>query len=270
MVQTWDIRTEELAPVSLKELIAFFDARGPYPLTKHDNDEAALMMSRVMLSRGSVCEYIVSTFDQLLAPGNDDYTPDAVVLHTSKDFFVRLVMWLPVDSSGIRRDITDSTVHDHNFTFMTLGLLGPGYDTEVWQYQYVPEGDQTGVTVDGHRQGILRLEEGKVFLFEKSVDIHSQLSPSAFSISLNIIETTNATNMQYDFVVANEKRDQLTMITLLNPPFVQQLCNVLHNSPLRAEAQNVVATSPLLAHQGLAGDVVQRALRQFGPQQPAA
>lgn len=270
MVQTWNIRTEGQTPVSLDELIAFFEARGPYPLSAHDNDEAAAMMSRVMLNRADVCDHIVKAFDQLLAPGNDDYTPDAVVLHTSKDFFVRLVMWLPADSTGQRSDITDSTVHDHNFTFMTLGLLGPGYDTEVWQYEYVPDGDQTGKIVEGQRQGILRLEEGRVFLFEKSVDIHSQLSPAAFSISLNVIETTNATNMQYDFAVVNEERNRLKAVALLNPPFVQQLCNVLQGSPLRDAAHTVLARSPLLDHPGLAGDVVQSALRQFVPEQLAA
>jgi|GEM_PF-4454446 len=262
MVQTWDIHSDE--SVSLDELIAFFERRGPFPVSGHDLTEAAVMMRRVLNCRDSICRHIVDRFSSLVDPGVDDYTPDGVVLHRSRHFFVRIVMWLPDGMQGQRSSIVDNTIHDHNFHFLTLGLLGPGYVTEVWQYDHEPGVDMSGRTIPVRHQGTMQLSEGRVFHFARSVDIHRQLPPERFSVSLNIIESDDVTNLQYDFRQPRSgANDRLDVASLLNPPFVQQLSNMLRVSPLRDKAAAILQASPLASHTGPAGDAVRRAQRML-------
>lgn len=77
--------------------------------------------------------------------------------------------------------------HDHNFPFLTYGYLGPGYWSDYFEY------DVRAVTgLPGEHAGLrfverARLEPGKLMLYRMRRDIHVQLPPDSFSVSLNIL-----------------------------------------------------------------------------------
>ncbi|MBL8657513.1 MAG: transposase [Altererythrobacter sp.] len=77
--------------------------------------------------------------------------------------------------------------HDHNFSFLTVGYLGPGYASDYYEYDY---GTVAGFA--GERAGLRFVErgalsEGKLMLYRAHRDIHSQLPAESLSVSLNIL-----------------------------------------------------------------------------------
>ena len=94
--------------------------------------------------------------------------------------------------------------HDHDFAFLTYGYLGPGYWSDYWERDPaatvgVP-GEVAGLVFTGRR----RLEPGRLMLYRRHVDVHSQLPPDSFSVSLNILfaDPEPARREQYRFDVA--------------------------------------------------------------------
>ena len=76
--------------------------------------------------------------------------------------------------------------HDHNFPFLTYGYFGPGY----WSDYYEHDGDAVGLPgepVDLRFIGRDRLEPGRLWLYRAHRDVHVQLPPDSFSVSLNIL-----------------------------------------------------------------------------------
>lgn len=77
--------------------------------------------------------------------------------------------------------------HDHNFPFLTFGYLGPGYWSDYYEY------DVSRLTgLPGEDAGLRfversRLEAGRLMLYRMRRDVHVQLPPDAFSVSLNIL-----------------------------------------------------------------------------------
>lgn len=88
--------------------------------------------------------------------------------------------------------------HDHNFSFLTVGYLGPGYWSDYYTF------DGAALPLPGEIANLRfversRLEEGRVLLYRAHHDVHVQRPPDAFSVSLNILA--------YD--LAQPWRDQL-------------------------------------------------------------
>lgn len=77
--------------------------------------------------------------------------------------------------------------HDHNFSFLTYGYLGPGYWSDYFEY----DADRiTGLPGEDARLqfvGRQRLEPDTLMLYRMRRDIHVQLPPDSFSVSLNIL-----------------------------------------------------------------------------------
>lgn len=77
--------------------------------------------------------------------------------------------------------------HDHNFSFLTVGYLGPGYWSDYYEYDA-----ETVIGTPGEPAGLVfcersRLEVGKLMLYRARRDVHVQLPPDSFSVSLNIL-----------------------------------------------------------------------------------
>lgn len=77
--------------------------------------------------------------------------------------------------------------HDHNFPFLTYGYLGPGYWSDYYEY----DGDTLdGMAGEDARLRFVeraRLDPGKLMLYRMRRDVHVQLPPDSFSVSLNIL-----------------------------------------------------------------------------------
>ena len=118
------------------------------------------------------------------------------MLHrASEKFFIRANFW-PSKRDNLYKASGDSPFfyhvpHDHNFSFLTVGYLGPGYWSEYYEYDYESVVGLPGEKVDLKYIGKARLEPGKVMLYRAHRDIHDQLPADDLSVSINIMEASN-------------------------------------------------------------------------------
>jgi hypothetical protein len=134
------------------------------------------------------------------------YTPQSVIMGSGPGFFLRANIWTPLKlTSSFRsqeeRVFSYRSAHNHNFSFMTIGYSGPGYETELYRY------DSTGV--EGYVGEEVRLDfvertgltPGKIMIYREKEDVHTQYPPEALSISLNLMVLSPRVNTldQYFF-----------------------------------------------------------------------
>jgi hypothetical protein len=135
------------------------------------------------------------------------YAPHSFNLFTdSTEFYVRANVWTRPVEDGPRRALEErlfsySSAHDHNFSFMTVGYAGPGYETEIHEYDYAGVTGSVNERVDITFLEATRLTPGKIMFYRASRDIHIQHPPPALSISLNLmlVEPETALRDQFFF-----------------------------------------------------------------------
>jgi hypothetical protein len=125
----------------------------------------------------------------------NNYSSQVIMLHrASEKYYIRANFWpSPRDSifkaSGNSPFFYD-VPHDHNFSFLTVGYLGPGYWSDYYEYDYGEVVGYPGEKVDLRFIEKSRLEPGKVMLYRAHKDVHNQLPADELSISLNIMESS--------------------------------------------------------------------------------
>ncbi|MEA3066299.1 MAG: hypothetical protein QOJ27_2760 [Sphingomonadales bacterium] len=133
------------------------------------------------------------------------YTAQVILLHAAPGFAIRANFWPAADDSVVVNSGTGpffyGVPHDHNFSFLTVGYLGPGYWSDYFEYDYGDVAGFTGERVPLRFVERSRLAEGKVMLYRKFRDVHSQLPPEQLSVSLNILAHSSAAEFldQYRF-----------------------------------------------------------------------
>ncbi|WP_437289525.1 transposase [Sorangium sp. So ce406] len=136
----------------------------------------------------------------------NSYTAQTMLLGTGRGFHVRANIWLPCDERPQVRAWQEQLFvyglpHDHNFDFLTVGYHGPGYSTDLYEYDRSSVLGMPGERVELVSRGKATLEPGKVMFYRACRDVHAQLPPAAFSISLNLMieSRKNALLDQYIF-----------------------------------------------------------------------
>lgn len=105
--------------------------------------------------------------------------------------YLRMVFWPSRADEFFER--CDNSVfyygrpHDHNFSFLTLGYDGPGYESDYFQINEPTDKWYPGRQVTLTPTGRDRLKPGQVMCYRRHIDVHSQLPPSENSISVNIM-----------------------------------------------------------------------------------
>ena len=136
------------------------------------------------------------------------YSSQVIMLHrASEKFFIRANFWpSPRDSlfkaSGAS-PFFYHVPHDHNFSFLTVGYVGPGYWSEYYEYKYGAVTGTPGEKVDLKFVEKTRLEQGKIMLYRAHRDVHNQLPADDLSVSINIMEASPRLPFlaQYEFDV---------------------------------------------------------------------
>lgn len=162
------------------------------------------------------------------------YGPQAVILSPLRgNMFLRANIWpaehdLCFQNSGAKTFVYD-TPHDHNFSFLTAGYLGPGYRSDYFTYDYEAVSGFTGEQVDLRFIERSALHRGKVMLYRAHVDVHSQLPPESLSVSLNVmhIDPAKAWFDQYGFDL---ERREITRVLSPNATEVFLRCAVASGS----------------------------------------
>lgn len=155
---------------------------------------------------------------------DNQYSAQVVMLHgRSSKFIMRANFWPALKDSVVRHSGTDPffyhVPHDHNFSFLTVGYLGPGYWSDYYEYDYGDVVGYPGEPVDLKFVEKTRLEQGKVMLYRAHKDIHLQLPADEMSVSLNIVETSHSSAFrdQYRFNLATSTIDGIMTRMSLEP-----------------------------------------------------
>ncbi len=123
------------------------------------------------------------------------YSSQVIMLHrASEKYFIRANFW-PSERDSIVKTSGVSPFfyhvpHDHNFSFLTVGYMGPGYWSDYYEYDYEKVAGYPGEKVDLRFVEKSRLEPGKVMLYRAHRDVHNQLPADDMSVSINIMEAS--------------------------------------------------------------------------------
>ena len=120
------------------------------------------------------------------------YSSQVIMLHkASEKYYIRANFWPSPRDSVFKASGTSPFFyhipHDHNYSFLTVGYLGPGYWSDYYEYDYENVVGVPGETVDLKFIERARLEPGKVMLYRAHRDVHDQLPADEMSISINIM-----------------------------------------------------------------------------------
>jgi hypothetical protein len=186
------------------------------------DDESMISASERLFALRNNRDFIIEKMEEqmlLLASNHDgEVTGAQATIHASKfgpkgGFGIRSGIWTPPLTSNARSKMVQDKVlsfitpHDHNFSLLTIGYHGPGYQTAIYEYDRDSVVGEPGEPVEISYLETTNLTEGKILYFRACKDIHSQFHPDELSISLNLIgQSPNITSIpQYEFDVENKR-----------------------------------------------------------------
>lgn len=193
--------------IDLDEFVARIDEQG-VDLTNEDGVAAAAgLLSRLHGNRHFLIDRALSALkdhcaDQAAING---YGAQVLMLHRSIGrHFVRANFWPAIDDPVLLASGPEHyfyhVPHDHNFDFLTVGHVGPGYGSRWFTYDNQAlagyPGEDAGLQLVEHGE----LSTGRMMHYRAHTDVHDQLPPSALSISINIIPENPATVWQDQYI----------------------------------------------------------------------
>ena len=194
--------------IELAELVEMLET-GDFDSQDEDNFASwGIQLKRLANDRNFLADMMIAELKQRCdgQVRDNQYSAQVVMLHgRSEKFIMRANFWPALKDSVVRHSGTDpffyGVPHDHNFSFLTVGYLGPGYWSDYYEYDYGEVVGYPGEEVDLKFVEKARLEQGKVMLYRAHQDIHLQLPADAMSVSLNIVETSHSSAFrdQYRF-----------------------------------------------------------------------
>ncbi|WP_437308911.1 transposase [Sorangium sp. So ce388] len=180
----------------------------------------------------------------------NSYTAQTLLLGTGRGFHIRANIWMPCDDRPSVRAWQEQLFvyglpHDHNFDFLTVGHHGPGYSTDLYEYDRSSVLGMAGERVELVSRGRATLDPGKVMFYRACRDIHTQLPPAAFSISLNLM-IENRKNALLDQFVFDPEQGVIrgTVHTGASRSFLFELPRYLGDNTTRATLERLAAEHP--------------------------
>jgi hypothetical protein len=138
----------------------------------------------------------------------NQYTDQSLILERNKRFTIRLNIWSPPvpyggDVKWDEKRHSYNLAHNHNFDLLTVGYWGPGYLTDLYEFDFENALGYVGEKIPLEARGRAQLSQNRGMFYRKNVDVHTQLSPAELSMSLNLIpNSSGAGNIdQYEFDV---------------------------------------------------------------------
>ncbi len=166
------------------------------------------MLARLALNRRFLADIAVAELKGRCTRQSleNRYSSQVIMLHrASEKYFIRANFW-PSERDSVFKTSGSSPFfynipHDHNFSFLTVGYLGPGYWSEYYEYDFDEVTGIPGEKVDLKFVEKSRLEPGKVMLYRAHRDVHNQLPADDMSVSINIMHATPGLSLvnQYRF-----------------------------------------------------------------------
>ncbi|QIG78924.1 transposase [Stakelama tenebrarum] len=206
--------------ITLDQLVEELDTS---PFDVRDEDSFAALgplLARLGRNRDFLADLAIAELKTRCAGqvGLGGYGAQAFLLRPPNGRYLLRANFWPARSDAITRESGTAAFfydvpHDHNFAFLTYGYFGPGYWSDYYEYDPARMSGLGGEPAGLRFVERARLSPGKLMLYRRSRDVHVQLPPDAFSVSLNILGADPAQPWidQYRFDIARDTvRDCLT------------------------------------------------------------
>ena len=190
MALTISVDTDRV--LSLEDYLEF--ARGRLRV---DDDDAvcgsAGELARLANNRGFLAQRLGEELRSGRAfQADNGFTAQSFLLGGGADFYLRANIWMPPEELGLPRDrgnhlFSYQIPHDHNFSFLTVGYSGSGYETTIFEYDRDSVAGWAGEPVELRFLERTTLPRRKVMYYRALRDVHCQEPPEEFSISLNLV-----------------------------------------------------------------------------------
>ena len=188
---------ENEAPIALGDLVAALNDEGFDPADEESFAAAGPLLKRLANNRDFLAEIAVAELkDRCTRQSLENrYSSQVIMLHrASEKYFIRANFW-PSERDSLFKASGNSPFfyhvpHDHNFSFLTVGYLGPGYWSEYYEYEFDSALGLPGEKVDLKFVEKAKLDLGKVMLYRAHRDVHNQLPADDLSVSINIMHAT--------------------------------------------------------------------------------
>ena len=200
----------EESEIGLGDLVQALNDERFDPAEEESFAAAAPLLKRLANNRDFLAELAIDELKDCCTRQSleNRYSSQVIMLHrASEKYFIRANFW-PSPRDSLFKASGSSPFfyfvpHDHNFSFLTVGYLGPGYWSEYYEYDYEQVVGLPGEKVDLRFIEKARLEPGKVMLYRAHRDVHNQLPADDLSVSINIMEASNRLPFlsQYEFDV---------------------------------------------------------------------
>lgn len=194
--------------IGIEELVDALDAD---PFDPRDLDDVAsrgALLARLGRNRTFLAELAIAELKDRCAgqAAGNSYGPQVFMLRPPNGHYVLRANFWPaatdpvVRASGLAPFSYDMP-HDHNFSFLTVGYLGPGYWSDYYEYDGDAVVGLPDEPVDLRFVERSQLTEGRLLLYRAHYDVHAQAPPDSFSVSLNIlvVDTAQQWRSQYWF-----------------------------------------------------------------------
>ena len=188
------IDSGEAGAITLEDLVEALDST---PFDPRDEDEFASLgplLARLGRNPDFLADLAIEELKsrcegQAIANG---YSPQVFLLRPPNGRYVLRANFWPARDDPVTRASGPAAFfydlpHDHNFPFLTYGYFGPGYWSDYYEYEVEELAGLPGEPPNLRFAERSRLDPGKLMLYRMRRDIHVQLPPDSFSVSLNIL-----------------------------------------------------------------------------------
>jgi len=171
--------------------------------------EAALMLAALANDRDLVVNQLNRQMKGIFK-GATVASAQVIFLGEGKNFYVRANAWPSTADIAAGRVYQDqfsyNVAHDHNYHFMTVGYFGPGYVTEIYEYEHDKVEGYPGEPVDFRFLERTHFASGRAMLYRASRDLHVQYPPEDLSITLNLMVETPEVRSRDQYFFDLERR----------------------------------------------------------------
>lgn len=197
----------DVSPIDFTEFVARLNEDG-VDLTYEDGvEQAAALLARLHANRDFLLDFALDALKAGCEEQQRDNRYNGQVLLLARQpgqHFVRANFWPAAHEPVVRASGTEhyfyDVPHDHNFDFLTLGYLGPGYESEWFDYDHDAVVGYVGepVALRLVERGVLN--EGRMLHYRALRDVHRQLPALATSVSINIVPESPLTVWRDQYV----------------------------------------------------------------------
>lgn len=203
--------------------------------------ESAPMLRALANNRDILIERFNNDLLEFESKPPSPYSQSSFVLYSRSRktdyFYVRGNIWaVPTRgqyySEHEERLFSYHLAHGHNFDFLTTNWFGPGYTTDIYEYDYHAIEGYVGEKVDMRLLETVDFTDEKVMYYRRFRDLHLQYPPKSLSISLNLMsslpEHIKQDQFQFDIKTGTISGYPPTMVTSRRIS-VLEMARFIHN-----------------------------------------